>query len=408
MRHLPGLLIVAEAEGVEPERQSTRFLLLYALAAAGGAIGYVPLLTILLPVRVEAMAGGESVTWLAYAGFTGAIAASFANIAFGWLSDITRNRRGWIVAGLASSSVMLVMLAQARDLTTLIALLVVWQLCLNMMLGPLIAWAGDSVPDRQKGLLGGLLAFAPAAGALSGTLVTIPGFAEADTRLALVAAMVCACVLPVLVFGRPKPFPQLMEPRAAAPGTTRSRPTQLVVRMWLARLLLQVAEAALFAYLYLWLRSLSPAVGDDDAAQVFGLVLMLAVPLTLLVGRWSDRSNRPIMPLGLAAGISALALLVMANATGIAVALIGYALFGLAASLFLALHSAQTLRVLPRPQSRGRDLGVFNLTNTFPSLIMAPLTLAMVPLFGFSGLFVLLAALAGCASLLLLTIQTPK
>jgi len=33
----------------------TRFLLLYALAWAGGSIGYVPFLTILLPVRVAAL-----------------------------------------------------------------------------------------------------------------------------------------------------------------------------------------------------------------------------------------------------------------------------------------------------------------------------------------------------------------
>ena len=109
-----------------------------------------------------------------------------------------------------------------------------------------------------------------------------------------------------------------------------------------------------------------------------------------------------------AAGIAALALGVMAAAPGLTVALAGYALFGLGASVFLALHSAQTLRVLPRPQSRGRDLGLFNLTNTVPSLIMPAITLAMVPVFGFAGLFLVLALLAGLASLLLLVFRAPK
>jgi len=42
-----------------PDRSSAidRFVLLYALAWAGGTIAYVPLLTILLPVQVEALAG---------------------------------------------------------------------------------------------------------------------------------------------------------------------------------------------------------------------------------------------------------------------------------------------------------------------------------------------------------------
>lgn len=400
------------ADAAPPQRQQgLHFLWLYALAVAGGAVAYVPLLTILLPVRVEALAGEESVSWLAYIAFAGAIAASLANIFFGWLSDITRNRRGWIFAGMVASSVLLVALSIPRSLPAIIALLVLWQLALNMMLGPLAAWAGDVVPDRQKGFLGGLLAFAPATGALSGALVTIPGLAGPDMRLALVAAIVVACVAPVLIFGKPAPFPELIAPVPTAPPDlprAKARPRALVVRMWLARLLMQVAEAALFAYLYLWLRSISPTISDNDTAQVFGIVLLVAVPVTLLVGRWADRNDRPILPLGVAAGVAAIALLAMGLAPGLATALAAYACFSLAASLFLALHSAQTLRVLPKPQSRGRDLGIFNLTNTVPSLVMPALTLAMVPAFGFSGLFLVLSGLTGLACLLLVTAPRPK
>src|SRR3546814_20355748 len=53
----------------------------------------------------------------------------------------------------------------AKDVWTLVGIIIAWQLTLNMMLGPLAAWAGDCVPDDQKGLLGGLLAFSPALGA---------------------------------------------------------------------------------------------------------------------------------------------------------------------------------------------------------------------------------------------------
>lgn len=397
--------VAAPAAG---DRQSLRFMLLYALAGAGGAMAYVPFLSILLPVRVEAMAGGEQVSWLAYCAFAGAIAASLSNIAFGWLSDRTGNRSVWIAAGLLLSSTLLVAMSAAQGLAMLLVLLVGWQLSLNMMLGPLAAMAGDYVPDRQKGMLGGLLSLAPALGAATGALVTIPGLAEADMRLVLVACLVTLCVLPLLLFGRPKTFPELMEPVAKAAGPADPRPHRIVVRMWLARLLVQIAEAALFAYLYIWLRNVSPLIADNHAAQVFGIVLFIAVPATLLVGRWADRANRPILPLALCAIGTGLALLGMAAAPDLPLALIAYGLFGLTSSIFLALHSAQTLRVLPRPQHRGRDLGLFNLTNTVPSLVMPGLTLAMVPLFGFSGLFVLLAMLVAVAALLLFSISRPE
>lgn len=393
----------AAAKAERERRQSLRFLLLYALAVAGGAVAYVPFLTILLPVRVEAMAGEETVTWIAYATFAGAVAASFANIGFGWLSDITKGRRVWIIGGLLLSSLLLVALTEAESLFALLTLLVAWQVALNMMLSPLAAWAGDTVPDHQKGLLGGLLSFAPALGALVGTLVTFRGWLEADLRMVIVALIVVLCVAPVLIFGRPKSFPDLMEPSFGPEAGESARPRSLVVRMWAARLLVQISEATLFAYLYLWLRSIAPGIGDDDAAQVFFLVLLITVPVSMAVGRWADRHDRPILPLGIAAGVCAVALLAMAFAPNLWAALAGYAVFGLAAHVFLSLHSAQTLRVLPRPQSRGRDLGLFNLTNTVPSPIMSVLTVRLVPVFGFGGLFLLLAGLAAVSCLILLS-----
>ena len=38
-------------------RRSTAFLLAYSLANAGGTIGYLPLLTLLLPVMIDRIAG---------------------------------------------------------------------------------------------------------------------------------------------------------------------------------------------------------------------------------------------------------------------------------------------------------------------------------------------------------------
>lgn len=386
-------------------RQSTRFLLLYALAAAGGAVAYVPFLTVLLPVRITELAGAADVRWLAFVTLGGAGMAAVSNIAFGWLSDLTRTRIPWVLAGLGLSGGLLLTIPLAEDFGTLIAIIMLWQVGLNMMLAPLAAWAGDCVPDHQKGLLGGLLAFAPALGAASGALVTVPGMAGADTRLALVAGMVAAMVLPVILFGKPAPMPQLMTDAEPTDSAER-RPTVLksraaIIRMWLARLLIQIAEAALFAFLLFWFRSIDERIGDNDTARIFAIVLGVAVPLAILVGRWSDRVERPILPLAVTAGSSALGLMVMALADGIGAAIFGYILFGLTASIFLSLHTGQTLRVLPRAKHRGRDLGIFNLTNTVPSLIMPWLTLLLVPAFGFSGLFWLLGGLAGLASVLL-------
>jgi MFS family permease len=398
-------LVEHDIKTAAPEQQSARFMYLYALAVSGGAVAYIPFLTILLPMRATDLAGDNALNVLAIAAFAGAISASLANIGFGWASDVTKARRPWIWAGLFLSSLLLLAMPLATGPAMLITMIVIWQIGLNMMLAPLGAWAGDSIPDSQKGLLGGLLALAPALGALSGAFVTLKGFAPFENRETLVAILVVLMVAPVLLFGKPVQMPQLMQRTIDAdPLDLRVIATRrAAIRMWLARLLVQIAEASLFAFLLLWFRSLDPDFGENDAASIFALVLGLAVFLALAVGRWSDRANRPIFPLVWGSAIAAAGLLIMSFAPSLPFAIAGYVAFGLASSVFLALHTSQTLRVLPRPQTRGRDLGIFNLTNTVPSLIMPWLTLALVPAYGFDALFLLLAGLALIASVLLLT-----
>ena len=387
----------ADARQVQPGR----FLWLYALAWAGGAISYVPLLTILLPLRITTMAGDDSIRWLAYITFCGAVAASAGNILFGILSDRTGTRRPWIASGLVLSVGLLLAMPMAPSPATLLLLVVLWQLALNMMLGPLSAWAADCVPPSQVGTLGGMLAFAPAMGALAGVLVTLPNITGAQARIGLVGLLVAACVVPVLMFGQPRAIPTSVVPVADAAARGRLHKRRAFGLMWLARLLVQIAEAALFAYLLIYFRSIVADISEGAIARLFGLVLLAAVPVALAVGRWADRRDQPFLPLAIAALMSASGLVVLSRSTSLEPAIAGYVLFGLATTVFLALHSGQTLRVLPSPAHRGRDLGVVNLTNTVPSLIMPWLTLGLVPGFGFSGLFVLLALLAFASAVIL-------
>lgn len=385
------------------DRQSKRFLYLYALAVSGGSVAYVPFLTILLPNQATMLNGTAALELLAHIAFAGAITASIANILFGWASDKTRNRRPWIAGGLFLSCIMLPLMPLATDATMLIFMIACWQFGLNMMLAPLAAWAGDTVPDAQKGFLGGLLAFAPALGAISGALITFPGLASDSGRLAIVSALVIIMVSPALIVGRPKKMPHLIgegqKQDATYPQPEYNR--SAVAQMWSARLLVQIAEASLFAFLLLWFRSIDPEFADNDTATIFATVLCAAVILALLIGRWSDHSNRPILPLTICALVASTGLIVMAISTTLFAGIGGYFIFGLASTVFLSLHASRTLGVLPAPATRGRDLGYFNLTNTVPSIIMPWITLAMVPVYGFNMLFLLLAILSACAAILL-------
>ena len=385
------------------------FLALYALAVSGGAVAYVPLLTVLLPLKIAAMTGSEDVPTLARVTFAGAIIASVANIAFGALSDRYGPRIFWIACGLILSTFLLLAIDFAQTVTQVIALVVAWQIGLNMMLAPLLAYAGDCFPDEQKGTLGGVLALAPAMGALAGSVVTLEALVSPAMRLPLVALLVLALVLPAIVLGRRQSRAALLLPPVSTPAAAPLAKTvrSATIRLWSARFLVQIAEAGLFAFLLFWLRSIQDGFHENTAANIFSLVLVAAVPLSFGLGRWSDRTARPMAPLVASALVAAAGLVAMALAGTIRAALGGYIVFGIAATVFLSLHTGQTLRVLAKPQHRGRDLGIFNLTNTVPSIVMPWLTLALVPGFGYAGLFVCFALLALLAALMLATVAKP-
>jgi len=154
----------------------------------------------------------------------------------------------------------------------------------------------------------------------------------------------------------------------------------------------------------LYFRSLDPLVGEGHVARIFGAVVAAAAPIAILVGRWADGSVRPTQPLAICAFCSGCGLLALLGASTIGQATVAYIWFGLATTIFLSLHGGLTLLVLPSAAHRGRDLGLFNLTNTVPSLIMPWLTVMVVPERGFPALFGLLALLAFGSSVVLFLI----
>lgn len=388
---------------VHSKQLSSVYLLLYAMAWAGGTVAYTPFITVLLPVKITAIAGAEQgIVWTAYISFFGAIAASIGAIFFGYLSDLTKNRPIWIASGILLSCILLLSSGLAKTFFEIISVIILWQLALNMFLAPLAAFAADNVPDEQRGTLGGLLAFAPGIGAFSATIATYPGLASAQGRLLIVCAIVIALAVPLLFVRK-----SIEEDAKSCQndGSASSKPLSIAIRMWIARFAVQICEAALFSYLYFWLRSIDPSISDSQTARIFTVTMVISAPVALLIGRWADKYHEPMTSLVICAAFTSLSLLSMAISKDAQTAVLSYGVFGVASSAFLALHTAQTLSVLPKPDRRGRDLGVFNLTNTLPSMILPPITLVLVPRFGFSALFGFLCALAGFGCLVLLSIK---
>ncbi|OWK29642.1 major facilitator superfamily protein [Sphingomonas mucosissima] len=401
----------ATATSTEPQgagRRSWLFLLAYALAYAGGVIAYLPLLTLLLPLKVAQLAGPERIGLFSAIVIGGALAASISNVLFGWLSDRSVRRGGgrrrWMVIGLAGTCCSFLAVALASSAATIMAAIVLFQISVNALLGPLMAIMADEVPDTQKGVAGGLLSAAvPIASAVSAVLVGLVWAGE-GLRLTILAAVVIAACLPLLL------TPARMAPAAPLPAQGAAMPRRDLVTAWGARLLVQVAGNALSLYLLYYFQSIVPTTGAGELAPRVGNLLtiayILSLPVALLAGRASDRLGRrkPVLLAG--ALFAAAGLLGMALANDWRWAAICFAVYAIGSAVFLALHAAFAMQLLPSPANRGRDLGLLNLANTLPALLGPLLTWALATPEDFGAVMMVLAFLTLAGGLAMIGVRS--
>lgn len=393
------------------ERSLPRFLLVFALAYAGGVTAYVPLLSLLLPLKVGEMAGAGRFDLLTVVMIAGAVAASIGNILFGTLSDGAyrrrRSRRRWIGGGLAATLASYAGIALAVAPWELIAAVVLYQFAVNLLLAPLLATMADAVPDTHKGLAGGLLTPAqPLAAMIGAGVIGLAGVGE-DARLALVGGCIALLVLPILAAGRP---PIASDPVLASSARAARRGD--LALLWTSRLSVQVADYTLFTYLLFYFAEIAPgerpSVLAGDVGRLTALVFLASVPVALLLGRASDRLDGRKPFLLIAAVASAAGILGMASAHEWRTAVVGYALFGVGSATFLVLQSAYAMQVLPSPRHRGRDLGLLNLANTLPALLGPGLAWSLGGRDGFAPVLVVLAMLTLLGGVLVLPVRSGR
>ena len=384
-------------------RRSVSFLLVLALAHAGGVIGYLPLLTLLLPVKVEALAGEARIGVLTACVIAGALAASLSNVLFGWLSDrsVARGgtRRPWIIAGLVGLALSYIVVALASAAATIVIGVVLFQIAVNAVLAPFFAIMAEEVPDSQKGVAGGLLALAnPVASGFSAILVAAAFLGEAG-RFVAVPAAVLVCCMPLLLT-RARIAEGVAEAEQARPSARD------LATAWSARLLVQVAGNVQSLYLLYYFESVAqhetPLALAGQVGQLLAIAYAVPLPVAVLVGRLSDRTGRRKPFLFAAAALATVGLAGMALAGSWAEGAIAFGFYAVGSAVFLALHSAFAMQLLPSARHRGRDLGLLNLTNTLPALLGPLLAWSLATPRDFSPLMLSLAGLTFCGGLLVL------
>ena len=169
---------------------------------------------------------------------------------------------------------------------------------------------------------------------------------------------------------------------------------------------MQAAEGLLFLFLYYALRRLSGGrLSLTLYASIAAGAQLVAIPVAIATGRWSDRSGRRREPLLAMIALMASGLTIMAIAGSWLSAGTGYVLFLVGSNSFLSLHSTFSMQQLRNPRRHGRDLGLFNLTNTLPSLVTPIFAVGIIGAIGYPGLLAVLAAVMLLPALLIVRLK---
>ena len=361
------------------------FVAAYMAAQVGAYIAFIPLLTIMLPLKAAVIDPAARGELLSQTALWGALTAGLAGVAAGVVGDRTRHWPGgrslWLLGGLAGTIVSYGLIHQASTPASLIAAIIVLQISLNFMLNPLAAALPERVPTHQRGMVAGFTGQAyPLSNLFAAVVIGLWLTIETERLLAVVMVTV-AMVSPFIMTTFRAPS------RSAVRAVQKISLSALGDRDFLlafgSRMLVQTAVAMNVLYLLFFLDQethvtrVLPYVRIEGVAG--GLLVVstgLAVVAGLVGGRLSDRIGKRRRIVFIGAALLAAGTLLMAAFPQWPGPLVAQAVFGVGVGLYGITEAVLAAEVLPSAKDAGRDLGLMNVASTAAQMLAPSLALA--------------------------------
>ncbi len=299
----------------------------------------------------------------------------------GAISDYTVSRWGrrkpWIVIGSGLDVLFLLGIATSNSLLAIAAFVALLQFSTNVARGPFQGYVPDLVPAAQVGTASALVGLMQVLGNVTGFLLANGAAAIHSLPLALVAVAAVELITMVSVVwrvGRGAP---------AKPREGRSWPTIAreawsldILRersfIWLlgSRLFFLMGGGILFNLVITYLKQVFLMSQDEAAGVNTILLIVVAIANVITVvpaARLSDRIGRkPVIYASCVIGGTGIGIAALAPIVPLAV--LGAAMFGVSAGMFLSVDWALMTDIIPKA-SAGRYMGLSNVATGSSSLL---------------------------------------
>ncbi|MEJ3654935.1 MFS transporter [Actinomycetes bacterium KLBMP 9759] len=386
----------------------------WTAALFGMYMAYYAGAQIVLPKQAEAIAGTGKVALLAWVTGVAAIVTILGVLLVGALSDRTLAQRGrrqpWVLAGAVLTGLAV---AGQGLATTAVAMVLIWavaNLGISAMTGALFAAVPDEVPVGQRAWVSSFYGNAVAAGPLLGIALVALVVTDVVPAFVALGAVALLLGLPYALGTRSTPLRPEERPSFTLRTVTAGVFTPLrhadFAWAWSGRFLIQLSNALAQVFLYFYLQDFigypDPEVGTFILAAIYTAgVLVAAAP----IGRVSDRTMRRKRMVVIASVLQGIAGLIMAFVPTFTAAAVASLVLGLGYGAYAAVDQALITQVLPSAADRGKDLAVINIANVLPYAVTGVLGAAVIELWGYPGLNILVLITAVLAAL---TVQPIK
>jgi MFS family permease len=368
----------------------------YGLMFFGQNLSWAAPAQILLAVQVLALYPDDKEQMLAWLMAAGGLAAVIAGPISGRLSDRTHSRFGrrspWMIGGSVVAASMLAVAGFTESYGVLLIAWVLFQVALATSQTSVQSIPPDRVPERQYGLISGVMGLTYTAAVVLGSALgaLLPPLAA----YLVIGALMLACLVPFVASYRDPEVLHLRE-RTAALNLPSFRHASDFWWVFLARLLVTLAQAMALFYLLYFLRDRVHHADPETGVLILSAIYAVFVIISAVwSGRASDRSGKRRPFVSMSSFGVAIACAVMAFATSFTVVMGAAALLGLSWGVYQAIDQALINHVLPSAQHRAAHIGIVNLAVHIPNTVAPAIAAVLVTQAGgYPGLYCVAAAL---------------
>lgn len=425
---------------------SRGWLTQYGLAYFGSCIGWAAPSQLLLGNQLLLLRPDDKENALSILMMLGGAAMVLTSLVTGYLSDRTRSRIGrrlpWILAGAAVCAVCLVLMPAAPGFGLLVALWALFQVFMAFVTNNLLTLGPDVAPQRQFGVISGVLGATYTLGLVFGTVV-------ASSLELAPAYMVTAALLLVLVsqlaFG--PGLRALLEAERRTPQIGDGGPGDPVSGVGVAagtdaaaadfggtdavfaraevlpkgayrdywwvfasRFVVHIGNYVALFYLLYYLRDHIGIDDPDGGVMILTVIYAACTVLTAIVGgQLSDKLRRRKVFVVFSSIAVAAATVIMAFAHAMPVVIVAAVVLGLAWGVFTSVDQALINEALPSERNRARDVSIMTLTVGITNMISGGVAaLALNYLGGYPGLYLLCTVVCLAGTVLVLPVRSSR